>query len=47
MTKFMFVIIPNVSNSYVIALPIPVPPPVTIATQSLNNPGLKIDIVID
>lgn len=37
-------IIPNVSNSYVMPRPIPVAPPVTMATRSLNNFALKMDI---
>lgn len=36
---------PKVRSSYVIALPIPVPPPVTIATQLRNKPGRKTDMM--
>lgn len=32
---------PNSSSSAVMAFPMPVPPPVTIATLCLNKPGLK------
>ena len=32
---------PNVNNSVVIAFPIPVPPPVTIATFPANRPFRK------
>ena len=35
---------PRVSSSSVMAFPIPVPPPVTMATFPENRPGLKTDI---
>jgi hypothetical protein len=40
--------IPRCNNSCVIDFPIPVPPPVTMATFPLNNPFLKtLEILVE
>ena len=41
----MTTLAPSVSSSSEMALPMPVPPPVTIATLPENRPGLKTDMI--